>query len=239
MFNTQVNLDRTAYQVLGVSESATQDDIAKAHRALMREFHPDLHPNADQDKAKAVNEAYDTVKNADVRSRYDFTLRDARKTVERETTTAAPVFTAPAASFPKPETKTAFTAAGEQFTFEDARPDTATRFGTSKGRLTIRIIGITGILSSLAAFLPQTPQLGMAYLPVLAFAVSALILLIKRPTALVMAVMFGAIIWPMSLTGLSFFTWFTSGTGVGPFITMTALAVSVGAVVFTKKPAIA
>ena len=35
------------YELLGVSRQATQDDIRKAHRRLVREHHPDANPDDD------------------------------------------------------------------------------------------------------------------------------------------------------------------------------------------------
>lgn len=54
------------YEVLGVSSSATDEEIKKAYRDLARKYHPDNYQNnplADlaQEKMKTINEAYDII----------------------------------------------------------------------------------------------------------------------------------------------------------------------------------
>jgi len=61
------------YEVLGVSRSATKDEIKKAYRKLALQFHPDKNPdNKDaEEHFKEVNEAYEVLSNDDKRRRYD------------------------------------------------------------------------------------------------------------------------------------------------------------------------
>jgi molecular chaperone DnaJ len=64
---------RDLYAVLGVARSASPEEIKKAYRNLARRFHPDR--NADNDEAanrfREIAEAYETLSNPDLRSRYD------------------------------------------------------------------------------------------------------------------------------------------------------------------------
>lgn len=64
---------RDYYQTLGVSKTATQDDIRKAFRKLARQFHPDTAKDkkAAEEKFKEINEAYEVLSDPEKRSKYD------------------------------------------------------------------------------------------------------------------------------------------------------------------------
>ena len=62
------------YEILGVSKNATQDDIKKAYRTLVKKYHPDLHPNDKEaaEKFKEINEANEVLSDEKKRKEYDF-----------------------------------------------------------------------------------------------------------------------------------------------------------------------
>ena len=64
---------RDFYEVLGVDKSASEDDLKKAYRKLVKANHPDLHPGDAEAEArfKEINEAYEVLSDSDKRSRYD------------------------------------------------------------------------------------------------------------------------------------------------------------------------
>ncbi|MEK7833584.1 MAG: DnaJ domain-containing protein, partial [Acidobacteriota bacterium] len=73
------------YKALGVSRTATADDIRKAYRRLARKHHPDVNPGdkSAEEKFKKISEANDVLSDPKKREVYDKfgnyndTLRDA------------------------------------------------------------------------------------------------------------------------------------------------------------------
>lgn len=64
---------RDYYEVLGVSKSASDDDIKKAYRKLAKKYHPDLNPGDKEaeEHFKEVNEAYEILSDSQKKARYD------------------------------------------------------------------------------------------------------------------------------------------------------------------------
>ncbi len=58
------------YKILGVSESASQEEIKKAYRVLAHKHHPDK-SSGDEAKFKEINEAYQTLSDTQKKQRYD------------------------------------------------------------------------------------------------------------------------------------------------------------------------
>jgi molecular chaperone DnaJ len=61
------------YQVLGVSDTASQGDIKKAYRRLAKQYHPDANPNnsAAAERFKEISEAHSVLSDTEKRKQYD------------------------------------------------------------------------------------------------------------------------------------------------------------------------
>lgn len=64
---------RDYYEILGISKSASQDEIKKAYRKVAIKFHPDKNPDdpSAEEKFKEAAEAYEVLSNEEKRAGYD------------------------------------------------------------------------------------------------------------------------------------------------------------------------
>ena len=66
-------MPRDYYEILGVPRDATQEEIKRAYRRLIRKYHPDLNPNdpTAEERFKEIREAYEVLSDPKKRELYD------------------------------------------------------------------------------------------------------------------------------------------------------------------------
>ena len=67
--------EKNYYDILGVKKDASDADIKKRYRKLVRQYHPDVSDDPDADsKIAEINNAYETIRDKDKRAEYDAML---------------------------------------------------------------------------------------------------------------------------------------------------------------------
>jgi DnaJ-class molecular chaperone len=71
-----MQLNKDLYQLLGLPREASEDDIQRAHRKLVREYHPDTNPKDPraEERFKDIQQAYEVLSDDQKRREYDKTL---------------------------------------------------------------------------------------------------------------------------------------------------------------------
>jgi len=69
--------NKDLYKLLGLSRGASQDEIRKAHRSLVREYHPDANPGdpSAEERFKEIQQAYEVLSAPEKKRHYDEKLR--------------------------------------------------------------------------------------------------------------------------------------------------------------------
>ena len=74
------------YEVLGVSETATDEQVRSAYIKLVKKYHPDLQDNnlkaEYEEKIKLINEAFEVLSDSEKRKNYDLNLKQTEFSVE-------------------------------------------------------------------------------------------------------------------------------------------------------------
>lgn len=85
---------RDYYAILGVNPKVSAEEIKQAYRHLAVKFHPDKNPDNPEAEArfKAINEAYEVLKNPETRWKYDMLGRNWKKYQPHTTSNFSDIF---------------------------------------------------------------------------------------------------------------------------------------------------
>ncbi|WP_313152273.1 J domain-containing protein [Lacrimispora sp.] len=78
---------KNLYRVLGITNTATEEEIKKAYRTLSKKHHPDANPGdgGREERFKEISEAYAILQNPQKRQEYDQMLKaEEKNTVKKE-----------------------------------------------------------------------------------------------------------------------------------------------------------
>ncbi len=72
-----MQVSKDLYKLLGLSRNASEEEIRKAHRKLVRKYHPDTNPDDPQagERFKEIQRAYEVLSNPEKRREYDNRFR--------------------------------------------------------------------------------------------------------------------------------------------------------------------
>ncbi|XP_028550198.1 chaperone protein dnaJ 1, mitochondrial [Dendrobium catenatum] len=76
-------MERDYYEILGISNDATPEDIKKAFHNLAKKYHPDANKNSPAAKRKfqEIREAYETLRDPDKKTKYDMGFSNGAESV--------------------------------------------------------------------------------------------------------------------------------------------------------------